>query len=273
MRTLILTIWIALSVGVAFPASSQAQFQLYDNFKQKRLDPTKWYGQQADAGELEFVRRIMGGWLEMAQRVFGGDDADTGRRISRNRLRFPNDYAMTGLGFKLKVKALSLQGCEVPGSSASMARARGVMFLFNDGSGTEPSDAEGDVGAVVEVFRSSDSEDEGDMFRARGFLFYCLDRRCQRSRAFAHVALGVVKRNERVKLAMQWHPETNSVSFWKNNKHEEMTEEITYTEDDAALSVFSNQRLELRSEAANCTAGERPYAAIKARFDNVYVHP
>jgi hypothetical protein len=69
---------------------------------------------------------------------------------------------------------------------------------------------------------------------------------------------------------MQWHPETTEMSFWKNDDDRQM---VSYDLNDDELSNFSNQRLEVRVEAANCEAGERPFAEMRVSFDNVMIRP
>ena len=96
--------------------------------------------------------------LMMMQRVSGGEASNSGRHISRNRLRMPREQRITGLQFDVKVKGLKLRGCDAEGASDSAAKARGVMFLFNDGSSASSGNATGDVGAVVEVYKSVSSE-------------------------------------------------------------------------------------------------------------------
>ncbi len=245
---------------------------LYDDFEMKRLDSGKWFGQESASGGpggLELVRRINRRChLVMMHRVSGGNASSSGRHISRNRLRMPRDKRITGLHFDMMVKNLRLNGCEAEGASDSAAKARGSMFLFNDGSSTSSSNATGDVGAIVEVYKSVSSDAEKHEYHVRGFVFRCRTRSCGSTSTIGSVDLGTVKRREIVTLGMQLHAETNEVSFWKNDEDRQV---VDYDMNDNEPSVFSNQRLEVRVEGANCEAGDRSFAEMRALLDNVFV--
>lgn len=249
-------------------------FILYDDFEMKRADSVKWFGQESASGGpggLESVRRIdRHGQFVMMHRVSGGDTSSSGRHISRNRLRMPRDQRITGMHFDVMVKRMRLSGCEAEDASDSAAKARGAMFLFNDGSSTSSGNATGDVGAIVEVYKSVSSEAAKNEYHLRGFVFRCRTRSCGSTDTVGSVDLGTVKRYDFVTLGMQWHPETNEVSFWKNDEDRHV---VFYDMHDDELSAFSNQRLEVRVEGANCEEGERPFAEMRALFDNVFIQP
>ncbi len=211
-------------------------YTLYDDFETKRVNAEKWFGQESASGGpggLELVRRSdRKGHLVMMHRVSGGNDSNRGRHISRNRLRMPRDQRITGMHFDVMVRHLSLKGCEAEGASNSAAKARGSMFLFNDGSSTGSSSATGDVGAIVEVYKSVDSDAEKHEYHLRGFVFRCRTRSCGSTSTVGSVDLGTVKRRETITLGMQWHAETNEVSFWKNDEDGQV---VTYMNDDALI--------------------------------------
>lgn len=254
-------------MGAVVTTSAGAQMELYDDFPERRLDDTKWYGEQTATGGpggLELVRRINRNHrLVMRHRVTGGRDADTGRHISRNRLRMTDADDVTGMQFDAQVRWSKLSACQAEEASASASRFRGVLFLWNDGSTRWDGDAKGDMGTVVEVYRSTDTD---GAYKARGFLFRCLTSGCGTSDVLDTVDLGTVERHEIFTLGMQWHPENDAVMFWKNDEQQS----VTYTEADANPPVMSNKRLELRVEAGNCT-GEPSLAEMKVRVDNVMV--
>ena len=265
-----------LSVGFVSNtlAHQSSDFTHYDDFSTKRLDAARWFGEESASGGpggLESVRRVnRHGRLMMMHHVSGGDASNSGLHISRNRLRMPREQRIAGMQFDVKVKRLALRGCDAEGASDSAAKARGVMFLFNDGSSASSGNATGDVGAVVEVHKSVSSESKRSMYHVRGFVFRCSNKSCSSTSTVGSVDLGEAKRYKAATLGMQWHPETTEVSFWKNDDHREM---VSYDLNDDELSNFSNQRLEVRVEAANCEAGERPFAEMRASFDNVMIDP
>ncbi len=274
-------IGIALAGGLLFgilntaSAMDRAHFQLYDDFSTKRLDPTKWFGQQSSTdgpGGIETVRRVNHryGRLVMRHRIEGGNEGDGDRQISRNRLNLV-DNEVNGMQFDAVVKHLQLGGCEVEGSSASAGKLRGTMFLFNDGSRVDSSDATGDIGAVIEVYRTTEFTRPRDQYQIPGFLFRCTDSKCSTnsSEFIKGESLVTVKRKQRVTLGMQWLPETDRVTFWRDNKTHQILE---YNLDDTRQSIIPTRRLEIRVEAADCTQTKRPFAEMKAYFDNVFVH-
>lgn len=191
-------------------AQTTSQFVLYDDFDAKRLDAGKWFGQESASGGpggLELVRRInRHGKLAMMHRVSGGSDSNSGRHISRNRLRMPREISITGMHFDVMVRRLHLNGCEADGASDSAAKARGVMFLFNDGSSTSSSNATGDVGAVVEVYKSVSSDAAKHEYHVRGFVFRCMTGSCGSTSTVGSVDLGTVRRHQTMALGMQWAP-------------------------------------------------------------------
>lgn len=254
-------------IGTWLVASAHAQFQLYDDFSGRHLDETKWYGEQSATGGpggLELVRRLDPRHrLLLQHRVTGGRETDTGRHISRNRLRMTDTQTVTGMQFDAQVRGSHLVACEADGASASAARLRGVLFLWNDGSSRWDGDAKGDMGTVVEVYRSTDTDRR---YRVRGFLFRCLTSGCGTSEVLESMDLGTARPWEVVTLGMQWEPERDTVAFWKNQD----IQSITYTQEDATPAVSDNKRLELRVEAGNCT-GQQTVAEMTALVDQVKV--
>ncbi|MDH3599920.1 MAG: hypothetical protein OEU26_09825 [Candidatus Tectomicrobia bacterium] len=250
-------------------------FIRYDRFDERRLDAKKWYGEQlatGGSGGLEIVRRVnRHGRLVMRHRVSGGDHSHDGRHISRNRMRMLDTDAIYGMRFDVKVKRVWMHGCAAEGASKSSVRARGVMFLFNDGSSTGSTDARGDVGTVVEVYRSTASDGAYDNnnkeMNVRGFLFRCKTTGCGTSEILDQVDLGTVSRWQWSTLGMTWDPERDEVSFRMNDGEDQV---IAYDHSDADAPVRSNKRLEVRVEGANCTDGGS-FAEMKAVFDNVAV--
>ncbi len=255
-------------LGALMTTSVHAQLQLYDDFPDRRLDDTKWYGEQTASGGpggIELVRRInKDRRLVLRHRVTGGSDTDTGRHISRNRLRMTDAESVTGMQFDTQVRWSKLAACEADSASASAARLRGALFLWNDGSTRWDGDAKGDMGTVVEVYRSTDAD---DVYQVRGFLFRCLTSGCGTSDVVELVDLGTVEHREVFTMGMQWNKDNHTVSFWKNGH----VQSITYTQDDVNPPVSSNKRLEMRVEAGNCT-GEQTVAEMRALVDNVMVH-
>jgi len=255
-------------MAIVMATSAHAQFQLYDDFSNRRLDDTKWYGEQTASGGpggLELVRHIHPNHrLVLQHRVTGGREMDTGRHISRNRLRMTDAQSVTGLQFDARVKWSNLAACDAEGASASSARLRGTLFLWNDGSTRWEGDAKGDMGAVVEVYRSTDT---AGRYQAQGFLFRCLTSGCGTTEVLESVDLGMMRPRDKVTLGMQWDPGHKAVSFWKNQD----TQSIVYTQDDTQPPVTDNKRLELRVEAGNCTS-KQTVAEMQAWVDRVMVH-
>lgn len=258
-------------------AMQHNEFLLYDDFSTKRLDPSKWFGQQTatdSPGGIETVRRVnrRHGRLVMRHRVEGRGvgESDGDRSISRNRLNL-TDHTVTGMQFDTVVKRMELGGCEIEGVATTAGKARGTMFLFNDGARTNSDDATGDIGAVVEVFRTTQFTSDNDQYRIRGFLFRCTDTKCSTntSEFVSGANLGTLSRKDKVTLGMRWFPETNTVAFWRDGNTPQV---LNYEIDDSRPSTRTSRRLEIRVEAANCEAGEASFAEVKAYFDNVLVH-
>ncbi len=259
------------AIGDDYPSkSNHGRFPLYDKFDKKRLDPKKWYGEQratGGPGGLEILRRVnRKHQLSMRHRVSGGDQSDTGRHISRNRLLIAGDTPISGMQFDARVNHLKLSACPSPGASKAAAKSRGVLFLFNDGSSTGDNDARGDIGAVVEISRDTMSEAPRREYSVKGFLFRCESKGCGTSSIVDTVDLGTVRRREVASLGIEWQADINAVSFWKNDQELNLTYGFTPSGD----PVLMNNRLEVRVEAANCTAGES-FATMKTIFDNVEV--
>lgn len=259
------------AMGDDYPSkSNHGRFPLYDKFDKKHLDPNKWYGEQratGGPGGLEILRRAnRKHQLVMRHRVSGGDQSDTGRHISRNRLLITGDTPVSGMQFDTRINHLKLGACASPDASKAAAKSRGVMFLFNDGSSTGDNDARGDIGAVIEISHDTMSLAPRHEYLVKGFLFRCESKGCGTSSIVDTVDLGTVQRREVVSLGMEWQEAINTVSFWKNDQESD----LSYSFSPAGESVLMNNRLEVRVEGANCTVGES-FATMKTIFDNVEV--
>jgi hypothetical protein len=255
--------------------AGSADAQLYDDFNAAKLNPDKWVGEQTgDPVGLRLIRTIefdgVDGHLVLTHRAAGSTSIDTGSQVSRNRLVFTqNPNAITAMKFDVSIRDFSLAGCSVPASSPSSVRAGTVAFFFNDGSSTGPQDDTGDIGAVLELSRASNSSDPASVLRALGILIRCQDAACPLAATLAVVDLGPVQLGNIATLFLRWDRVGKKIDFQRNA---EAVTSIPYTQDDSRPPVNHFKTLEVRAQVANCTVSPRPISDVTGVFDNVFIN-
>ena len=103
-RTIVTSVLVLLTLGLATP--SMAQLKLYDNFRSKRIDPSKWVGEPASLpGSTDKDRREV-------RIVLTGEGASRHLRISQTNYSAITDNnglggSGFGLGFAQPIKAFT----------------------------------------------------------------------------------------------------------------------------------------------------------------------
>jgi hypothetical protein len=279
---------------ILFAPPVDAQTTLWDDFSGTALDPAKWIGSQAFSATgvsagwgLELVREIPGdgpyaGTLHLSHRVIGSpfaDSANPGSTISRNRMQFTTSQIFHAVQFDLQVLGFGAIGCPAVGSAPSQARARFFAFFFHDPA-FPGANLTGNIGAVIELARSSTSVDAPDVLRAQGIVFRCQDAACAVSNPFSIVDLGPAHLGTWGTLTVAWNQDNKSFDFQLNS---EPVQSINYAQapffvtDDSKpptpTGLIANA-IEARVEGANCTAAIGSTGAqMDALFANVYVTP
>jgi hypothetical protein len=235
--------------------SVAAQSILYDKFRAAlRLD--LWSGEQIGVGGLELVRTIQDGRLILGHRVLGETTQSTGRSISSNRLRFQAGQTLTAVSFDVIMQNYKVQGCATEGKfSRSVAGFTGAMFTNSKGA----------IGADLWVLRDSDSEDPPNRLRVLARLVQCVATECvDEERDLGTVALG-----EPTTLRVRWEELNGRIRFQKNDESPVF---VRYTPEEV-IRRLQTKVLTLVGNAANCTDGSHPVAAMTASFDNVFYNP
>lgn len=275
---------VSLITLISIPAQAQVTLGLYDNFKTKLLDPTKWTGRESGGGIrgilLESSRQIktdpilLSKGLDIQERVYGDPTTDTGLSLGTNELVFIDGTDITTIQATVEVKSLKVIGCAA-NSDATQAGAVINGLFFNTGTPTSGSSLN-DVGALLGIWRLSNSSDPAKVLEVVGHVYQCLDEKCGTYTLLDSESLGTVHLNQTVKLQITWD-KTNHQFIFQKGKSTPVP--FTYAVSDTNPPGTSNggaKHLGVRQYVASCdmtkTTPPRPVASMEAFFEKVYVN-
>ncbi len=242
------------SLATTVPAWGQNT--LYDDFSSPQLDAEKWRGVQDSDGfaiGLEITRVVRGGQLYQSHRIVGETFGDEIVGAATSLLRFRDGETITAIQFDLRVQQMLSTNCSAAGGAVSNAILRSRNILF--------SGAFGDVDAVIDVFRLSDSVHPSDTLRIEAFLAVSGEP------PLGIVDLGTVKLRTPVTLRVAWLPDEDRVEFQRD---QDPPQSVSYVLDDSGPTSDAKD-FELLGFVANCTVGPRPFTFIEAYIDNVFI--
>ncbi len=241
--------------GLATTVPAWGQNTLYDDFSSPQLDAEKWRGVQDSDGfaiGLEITRVVRGGQLYQSHRMVGETFGDGIVGAATSLLRFRDGETITAIQFDLRVQQMLSTGCSAAGGEISNAILRSRNILFSTGSG--------DVDAVIDVFRSSNSVDPSNTLRIGAFL-------AVPGEPLGIVDLGTLRLRTPVTLRMAWLPDEDRVEFQRD---QDPPQSVSYVVDDSGPTSDAKD-FELLGFVANCTVGPRPFIFIEAYIDNVFI--
>jgi hypothetical protein len=250
---------------------------LYDNFSAPLINPDKWSGGEyaANGGVLaEGIRgiQVVGiqpTALRLLSRRYAGTESDSGTGFTNMRLDFAHPTLVTAIRAKVQVTNVHVTGCAGnPAPSFTGAQIGG--FFFNTGTPT-PGNATGDVQAVVDVRRSSNSTDAASLLQISANVIQCTSSDCTSFSQLpgSPVSLGKVGLGAPVRLFVAWDQPNKRFLFQRATS---AMVTIPYTVSDASGPGNTDKRLQTFAFVANCTTAPRPQALMDVQFAHVEVN-
>jgi len=261
----------AFLVVFLLPTGGAAQLVLYDNFDSKLIDPSKWLDLPADPDIEEAVRQLVATpgvpndrRLHLSQRAYSATTDDIGSSGGGFGLAFPVPSAVAEISFTVVVNSAQAVGCTSnPAEGNTEAEFRGNFFNTTQ----SPTSSIGDVQAVIGVVRSS--ADAGAPLTAHGFYVRCEDEHCGSVTFLDGHVLGSVQPGVISTLHLKWDQFNHRFIFQLNDQPEFVS---TYTVSDSSPPFFSVKILNVDHVVPHCTTTPRPFTAIDAFFDDVFVN-
>jgi hypothetical protein len=243
----------------------------YDTFEVGPINPDKWVGFQSGSEVREAARTIIqdpeGRHLRIFDRSYGETASDAGTSFGGFAFAFRNPSTITAIGATVQVRNIKSTGC--PSNPApTLATADIFGNFFNVGTPV-PGSRVGDVFAVVEVVRLSNSTDPPGVLRVDAVVIQCLDVDCSNRTLLSFTPLGTVTTGQWVRLLMQWDQANHQFIFQRGRQTPVI---VPYAVSDTAEPGFQLKDLEVIQFVANCTAAPRPVGMVDSLFDNVFVN-
>lgn len=261
----------ALVLG--YPAPSDAQLVLYDDFSSRVIDPAKWFGTAATGGPAnpttEVTRRIRLGKLQLRLNQYGLTTSDSGTSGGQYRLAIHDPVPITTLQARVIVRRAEADVCPTNTAAVARSRARVVGAFFNDGSSTGPGDRTGDI--IAGVQKVADAA-QGNLIQA--FIARCPNASCSPS-GTTLVFQDFVRTwaaNQAHALTVTWEAANHQFVYSVKpvvGKSETIT--LPYSQSDADPPATNFKQLDVNNAAANCN-GSRKHAFMDALFDSVMVN-
>jgi hypothetical protein len=260
-------LWLTLG----FSSSSIAQTKLYDDFRWKRIDPSKWVGEPASIapGSDKDRREVSLGLV--------GEEGDRRLRISQtNYSAITDNNGSSGIGFglgfakpsHLKAVSFTLSVDEAQvfdcGSNPSFATVGFFGDYFNPTGAMNGQT--GDIVASIGVTRFSRT----GALDVGASVSQCQDAQCNGQITLSFQDLGLVKSGSTNTLSAIWDQHNHQFIFRLNNTP---PIDLPYTVGDSFPPGNADKSFFVFGDVPHCTTKPRPFASIDARFGNVYVNP
>ncbi|SRR5260370_692157 len=252
---------IAAFVLLATLSCAAQTTTLYDNFKGKLLDPSKWSTSGAcfttNGLELECVREIENGKLRLVHRNFGNRDTDTGFQFGAATIVFANPSLIKSITADVTLIRIDESPCLVNPTFRSAAHMDGTFF--NTGSGNQSDDVGGHL-----AFGRMSSDPEGQVF--------VFGQISHGSNFFAFTPLGSVPIGTPVTATLTWdQPNHQFLVSWVNlDTGVKTAATMPYSLADTTPATNPEKELGASTFPANCTASQTS-VYIETLFDNVYI--
>jgi hypothetical protein len=271
-RTIISGVLLLLTVGLS--TSSIAQLKLYDNFRSKRIDPSKWVGEPAsllpvgDNRDRREVSVALAGEeqnrrLRISQTNYSAITDNTGLNISGFGLGFAQPSQVKAVSFTLKVDQMELVDC---GSNQTFDTVGFFGEYFNPTGATNGQT--GDVVASIGV--TGFNTNTGVVFDMSAYVAQCQDPQCNGQTTLSSQDLGLVPPGSTNTLSAIWDQPNHQFVFRLNNNP---SIQLAYTMPDGFPPGLADRSFFVVGIVPHCTSIPRPLASAGALFGNVYVNP
>jgi hypothetical protein len=260
-----------LTLGFSSSIAQTTQTKLYDDFRSKQIDPSKWVGEPASLspGSDKDRREVSVGLV--------GEEGHHRLRISQtNYSAITDNNGSSGIGFglgfatpsQLKAVSFTLAVDEVTvvdcGSNPSFATVGFFGDYFNPAGATNGQT--GDIVASIAVthFSHTGALDVG------ASVSQCQDTKCNGQSTVSFQDLGPVPAGSTNTLSAAWDQPNHQFIFRLNN---DAPVPLPYTLPDSLPPGLADRSFFVFGSVPHCTTKPRPLASIDARFGNVYVNP
>ena len=212
---------------------------------------------------------IEGGALRLIQRDLGSQTSNSGVFSNSWNTSLTNPSPVTQMKGVITVNAFEVTSC-ASSTDVGQVQARLVGGFFNPGVATAGNRVN-DVGAVIRLFRNSNSADAANVLRVQGTVFQCTQSDCNTTIQIGSTAsLGTVNVGSNVVLQVDWDRANKQFLF---SRDKGTPTPVSYAGiDDSADPGAVFKSAGTRTVVANCASGPRAYGFIDARIDNVQVN-
>ena len=263
MRSILqLVVVLAATLPVVFSAHALEPFKSYETFSATPLNPARW----ADG---ERARSIKNGQLNLMQRSWPLDSADTGTFSINFNENLSDPSAVTALKAKMTVNALEVSSCSA-NPAVGQSRARIIGSFFNIGSPV-PESQVGDVLAQVRLIRLSNSVDAPGVLRVQGLVVACTSADCGTSSNIGStVDLGTVNVGTAAPVQIQWDQPAKRFKFSRDAAA--FSGNVAYTQTDASPPSVPFKQLSTRLDLPSCQSVARTSGMMDSSFDLISVN-
>jgi hypothetical protein len=260
-----------LTLGLSSSIAQTTQTKLYDDFRSKRIDPSKWVGEPASLapGSDKDRREVSVGLV--------GEEWDRRLRISQtNYSAITDNNGSSGIGFglgfatpsHLKAVSFTLAVDEVKvvdcGSNPSFATVGFFGDYFNPTGATNGQT--GDIVASIGVTRFSYT----GALDVGASVSQCQDAQCNGQTTLSFQDLGPVRAGSTNTLSAIWDQDDHQFIFRLNDNPPIA---VPYTVPNSFPPGKADKSFFVFGHVPHCTTKPRPFASIDARFGSVYVNP
>jgi len=265
--------WALVLLALALSQAATAQARLYDDFRSKRIDPSKWVGEPASlpGGSDKDRREVSIGLvgeeenrrLHISQTNYSAITDNNGTSGSGFGLGFASPSTVKAVSFTLAVDEVQVVGCT---SNPTFATVGFFGDYFNP---TGPTNGQtGDIVASIGLTRFSTvtvtALDVG------ASISQCQDAMCNGQTTLSFQDLGPVPLGSTNTLSTVWDQPNHQFIFRLNN---DTPVALAYTVPDNFPPGLADRSFFVFGLVPHCTSKPRPFASIDALFGNVYVSP
>ncbi len=264
-QTLILAL---LMFTVICTVQSQGQIQLYDNFNQVWIDPTKWAAvptcsatpyldTTASINLVDCIRAIQDNQLRLMVKAYGHVDSDTDRQFGPSELYFANPNAISTISVTVKIAHSAPVACSSNATDSFGQILIGGNF-FNIGTG-DPKD---DVSVIILIQRLA--TDPKGVVDALAILY-------SQNTFLNYVDFGKHNLTDVFNATVRWDQPNHHFSLRLAHARDTRSSELDYTVSDVMPPVAPMKLLAARAFVPNCTT-QLVAADMDAYFDDVYTN-
>ena len=246
-----------------------SNWQLYDTFTAKFLDPAKWeviptcsatqyLDTTASINLLDCARMVESEELRLKVKAYGHSDIDLDRQFGPSELYFSNPNAIHGISLNFRIAHVEAIACPTnPTDSLGQVLVAGTFF--NTGTGDPRDDV--NVLFLVQHFAT----DPANVAHAGAAVF-------SQNAGYGWLDLGAHPVGVVMNIRMMWDQSDHKFVFRLSDPTGVQAGELTYSIPDSMLPVVPLKLLAARAFVANCTS-RRTSADIDVKFKNIFVKP